>query len=91
MGKLSIKQGKQLIEQGLLTQEAYDAMVEGGIISEGRTAGGVKRVIAGTEISPQLYFKGGKGVDVSDEVKAVMVELRGLVNDLFEQYTVIAD
>jgi len=91
MGKLSIKQGKQLIEQGLLTQEAYDAMVDGGIIAEGRAVGGVKRVIDGTEISPQLYFKGTKGVDVSDEVKAVMVELRGLVNDLFEQYTVIAD
>ncbi len=90
MGKLTIKQGLKLVEDKIITKEAYDAMVARGEVSEGRS-GGVVRVLPGTTISPQLYFKGAKGVDKSEAVKAVIAELRGKVNDLIVEYTQIAD
>lgn len=90
MGKLTKKQGLKLVEQEVLTQEAYDKMVTEDLISEGRQTG-VKRVIQGTEISPSLYMKGNKGAEVSEDVAAVIKELRGKVNELIETYTVIAD
>lgn len=90
MGKLSIKQGQKLVEDKVISQEAYDAMVERGEVSEARSAG-VVRVMPGTVITPSLYFKGAKGVEKSEEVKAAITELRGKVNDLIKQYTVIPD
>ena len=67
MGKLTKKQGLKLVEQGILTEDAYNAMIAEGAVSEGRQSG-VKRVIQGTEVSPSLYFKNAKGADLSEEV-----------------------
>ena len=90
MGKLTKKQGLKLVEQGILTEDAYNAMITEGAVSEGRSAG-VKRVIKGTEVCPSLYFKNNKGSELDEGVKAVISELRGKVNDLITEYTVIAD
>ena len=81
MGKLTKKQGLKLVEQGILTEEAYNAMIKEGAVSEGRQSG-VKRVIEGTDVSPSLYFKNAKGAELDEDVKAVITELRGKVNDL---------
>ena len=91
MGKLSIKQGLKLVEDQIITQEAYDAMVGRGEVSEAKEHSGVVRVIPGTEIVPSLYFKGAKGVEKDEDLKAVLSELRGKVNDLIESYTEIKD
>lgn len=89
MGKLSSKQGQELVAAGLITEKALAKMIEDGKVG-GAGAGRSsqpKRVFKGTDISPQVYFRGSKGVDTTDEMKNCKAELSAVI----EQYTVLAE
>lgn len=88
MGKLSNKEGRELVESGVLTQKAFDAMQAEGKIGNARAGRGSapRRVFEGTEVSPQVYFKGGKGVEPTEN----MVACREKINAVIEKYTVLA-
>jgi len=88
MGKLSNKQGKELVEAGVITAEAFEKMQEEGQIGTagtGRTSQ-PRRVFEGTEISPQVYFKGSKGAEQTEE----MVACREKITKVIEKHTVLA-
>jgi len=88
MGKLSYAQGRELVESGLISEEALQQMIEDKKVGNPRTArsAGPKRVFPGTEVTPVLYFKGGKGVDPTSE----MTELRLAFEKLVKKYTSLA-
>jgi len=88
MGKLSNKQGRELVASGLITEDALAKMIEDGKVGEqgaGRTSA-PKRVFKGTEISPQVYFKGSKGIEQTKEMKKCKEEVASVI----EKYTVLA-
>ncbi|MBC8147469.1 MAG: hypothetical protein H8E98_05735 [Bacteroidetes bacterium] len=88
MGKLSNKQGQELVEAGVITLEAFEKMQEEGSIGTSRTgrASQPRRVFEGTEISPQVYFKGSKGQEATEE----MVACREKLVKVIEKHTVLA-
>jgi len=89
MAKLSNKEGRELLEAGIIDQETFDKMLEAGKIGAGRQGGArkPKRVFEGTNVSPQLYFKGAKNVEPTEAMEACRKEITSII----EKYTVLAD
>ena len=84
MGKLTIKQAMNLLEEGILTNATFEEMRNDGLISAGRGAN--RRYIKtadNTWVSPMLYFAGLKGAKYSKE----MTELKHKINELIIEHT----
>lgn len=93
MGKLTLTQGQELVDSGLITQKAFDKMQGDGVISMGRSgtrSSSPKRVFEGTDISPQLYFKGMKGAELSDEQVSAIKACREAVSAVIDKHTILA-
>ena len=57
--KLSNKQGRELVAKGIITQDAFDAMVENGAISNSMASGEVfvSKDANGVEVIPRFSFE----------------------------------
>ena len=88
MSNLSLKDGLELVASGVLTQKAFDKMQEVGKISNARTgrSSSPRRVFEGTEVSPQLYFKGAKDTEPTE----AMIACRAEIAVIIENHTVLA-
>jgi hypothetical protein len=84
MGKLSLKQAQDLLDNQIIDQETFDEMQKSNMISQGR--GNAKRYIKaadGTWVVPRLYFGGLKNGAYSDK----MLKLKNEINTVIEKYT----
>lgn len=81
MGKLKQSDLDRLKEEGLLSESAEKALKQTNSVSKKTTA--PKRFIKtknGTFVSPSLYFRGGRGLEASEEMLKFQSEYDKLVN-----------
>jgi len=84
MSKMTIMQAKKLVESGVISQNAYDTMVEEGLVAEGKRKSTLPIMYAedGKKTYPSLVFRGGRGSEQSSNMKAFKQEF----DELCEKY-----
>ena len=77
---MTIKQGQALVQTGVITQDAYDEMVEQGLIAEGKRKSSLPIMYTedGTKTFPSLVFRGGRSGEMSKRMRAFRQEFDAL-------------
>ena len=85
MGKLTVKEAEDLVEQGILSKKALEEMQSSGLVSSRRhSTRRYMKTSDGKWVTPQLYFQGlGKDGNYSKKMTALKDE----VTAVFEKYT----
>ena len=87
MGKLTVKEAEELVEQGILSKKALEEMQSSGLVSSRRhSTRRYMKTSDGKWVTPQLYFQGlGKDGNYSKKMAALKDE----VTAIFEKYTTV--